>query len=74
MDLVNWLNLCRKSMALGAEETWVQIPGLPFSSCVILSKCLSWRLFSHVQNRDNWYLPCRGPVRVKSVPERGAPR
>ena len=64
VGLMNQL-LGRKNIHLGAEETWVQILGVPFPSWVILGKFLLGRLFSHVQHRDN--LPCRAPVRVKSV-------
>lgn len=53
VGLMNQLTLGRKSMGLGAEEIWVQIPGVPFPSCVTLGKFLFRRLFSCVQNRDN---------------------
>lgn len=57
---MNWLHISRKSMGLGAEETWIQIPALPFPSCVTVGKLLIWRLFSHLQIRHNRVLTLQG--------------
>ena len=38
--LVFWLQIILLLLALGATETWIQIPVLPFADCATLNKSL----------------------------------